>query len=41
MIGLDGVPVEAWTILEDISIGWLKNLFNKVYKIVIKMNVEG
>jgi hypothetical protein len=30
MAGPDKVPVEVWTILGNVSIGWLKVLFNKV-----------
>jgi len=26
----NGVPVKVWTILRDVIIGWLKDLFNKV-----------
>jgi len=26
----DGVPAEVWKILEDLSIGWLKDFFNEV-----------
>jgi hypothetical protein len=29
-VRLDEVPVEVWRILGDVSIGWLKDLFNKV-----------
>ena len=29
-VGPDGVPVEVRKMLGDVSIGWLKNLFNKV-----------
>jgi len=32
VVGPDGVPVEVWTILGDVSIKWLKDLFNKVLK---------
>jgi len=29
-VGPNEVPVEVWKILGDVSIGWLKDLFNKV-----------
>jgi len=29
-VGPDGVPVEVCKILGDVSVGWLKDLFNKV-----------
>jgi len=29
-VGPDGVPVEVWKMLGDVSIGWLKNLLNKI-----------
>jgi len=29
-VGPDEVPAEVWKILGDASIGWLKDLFNKV-----------
>jgi len=29
-VGLDEVPADVWKILGDVSIGWLKDFFNKV-----------
>jgi hypothetical protein len=30
-MGLDGIPIEVWKTLGDVSIIWLTKLFNRIF----------